>query len=303
MKISKEFKIGIISFSIIIGFIIGINYLKGKSYFTGSVSYFAKYQNISGLNISSPVTISGYKIGQVNKVDLNPITKEITIELYISKDIQLNKNAQALIYNQDLMGSKGVKIINGTSNIFHEANDTLIGDLEEDLTTQLKNELYPLKGQIAQAIEQMGLTFKSLNGNEGENIKRLFGQLNTTLSSLNTLLKDSQPKLANVLKNAEGFTNNLNNNNQNITQILSNLNAVTDSLNKANLSNAVTNMNNSFAELSKILVDIKSGKGTLGQLSQNDSIYKNMNQTIRNLDSLLIDLKKNPKRYFKVSVF
>lgn len=303
MKHKKEFKIGIVVLSIIAIFIIGLNFLKGKSFFSGSTSYYAKYHDIAGLTASSPITINGYKIGQVNKITLNPINQDITIELYISKEVQINKNAKALIYNQDLMGTKGVKIINGLSNEIQHPKDTLIGDVEEDLTTQLKNELYPLKGQIAQVIEQLGLTFKSLNGNDGERIKTLFSQLNTTLSTLNKLLSDSQPKLAQVLNNAESFTSNLKDNNKNITEILSNLNTVTDTLKQANLSSAVNNMNTSFAELSKILTDIKSGKGTLGQLSQNDSIYKNMNQAIKDLDSLLFDLKKNPKRYFKVSVF
>ena len=52
-----------------------------------------------------------------------------------------------------------------------------------------------------------------------------------------------------------------------------------------------------------LLQRINQGKGTMGQLATNDSLYHNLNATARDLDILLKDFKANPKRYINVSVF
>jgi phospholipid/cholesterol/gamma-HCH transport system substrate-binding protein len=48
---------------------------------------------------------------------------------------------------------------------------------------------------------------------------------------------------------------------------------------------------------------INSGKGTLGKLVKNDSIYNNLNRASNDLDLLLVDLREHPKRYVSISVF
>jgi phospholipid/cholesterol/gamma-HCH transport system substrate-binding protein len=48
---------------------------------------------------------------------------------------------------------------------------------------------------------------------------------------------------------------------------------------------------------------VTKGKGTAGQLFTNDSLYKSLNNGIASLDSLLKDVKANPKRYVHFSLF
>ena len=48
---------------------------------------------------------------------------------------------------------------------------------------------------------------------------------------------------------------------------------------------------------------MQNGSGTIGKLLQNDSLYNSLNKTTANLDSLITELKRNPKRYFSFSVF
>ncbi len=303
MTINKEAKIGVVIILIVTAFIMGMNFLKGKNVFTGSEIYFVKYKSIDGLLVSSPVTLNGLKVGQVEDVELDYKSFLLTVEISVQDDVQLPKGSKAVIYNLDLMGSKGIKLVSVDSDDLHAGGDILIGGVEEDLTTQLKNEFFPLKGQIASTIEALGQTFSSINGEDGNRLKVLIADLNKTLNSLNSLLVQSKPKVAGVLTNVESFTGNLAQQNENINEILLNLKSLSDSLNSSDIKSAISNVDKSFAELSTVLKDIKGGKGTLGQLSQNDSLYINLNQTIINLDKLIVDLKENPGRYVKVSVF
>ena len=48
---------------------------------------------------------------------------------------------------------------------------------------------------------------------------------------------------------------------------------------------------------------INQGKGTLGLLVNNDTLYQNLASLSRELDLLIKDLRENPKKYINVSVF
>jgi phospholipid/cholesterol/gamma-HCH transport system substrate-binding protein len=78
---------------------------------------------------------------------------------------------------------------------------------------------------------------------------------------------------------------------------------MTDSLAKSNLKTAVDNADKTLKELSVILARINEGKGTLGKLAKNDSLYNNLNNSAADLDKLLADLRLNPGRYVHISVF
>ena len=48
------------------------------------------------------------------------------------------------------------------------------------------------------------------------------------------------------------------------------------------------------------MAQLNEGEGTLGQLLQNDQLYKDMNQAVNNLDLLVEDFRLNPARYTTV---
>jgi phospholipid/cholesterol/gamma-HCH transport system substrate-binding protein len=52
-----------------------------------------------------------------------------------------------------------------------------------------------------------------------------------------------------------------------------------------------------------VIDKVNSGEGTLGQLTQNDSLYRNLENASKNMDLLLEDMRLRPKRYVHFSVF
>ncbi len=68
MKFSKELKAGLIALLAIVGFVILFQFMKGRSLFTTDNIFYAKYDNVEGLTQSSPVSINGLKVGQVDKI-------------------------------------------------------------------------------------------------------------------------------------------------------------------------------------------------------------------------------------------
>jgi len=48
---------------------------------------------------------------------------------------------------------------------------------------------------------------------------------------------------------------------------------------------------------------MERGEGTLGRLSTDESLYEEVEATVRTLRELLADVKANPGRYLKIEVF
>ena len=65
----------------------------------------------------------------------------------------------------------------------------------------------------------------------------------------------------------------------------------------------MTDINTSLEALSATLNKINKGNGNLGLLINDDKLYYNLEKSTKSLDSLINDIKANPKRYINVSVF
>ena len=58
-----------------------------------------------------------------------------------------------------------------------------------------------------------------------------------------------------------------------------------------------------FANLDTISAQIRAGHGTVGRLVHDDAVYEHLGRTLTSVDSLVEDIRRNPKRYFSFSVF
>lgn len=304
MKLNKETKIGIIAALIITCFIWGFNFLKGKNLLTTNDSFYAVYSNIGGLEEASPVTISGFKVGVVESIKLHKNKKDkIVVKFSLQEDLSIPLNTEAIIYPASLIAGKAIKINFSDSKEFHLNGDTLIGILEQDLISNLSDELIPVKDKIENLVVSMDSVLAIFDNQRKENLKNSLDNLEQITNNLSELLDTDNSKLAKILSNAESISNNLKNNNEQIAKILTNFSNISDSIEHANIKTTILNANKTLAEFSEISTKINSGEGTVGMLINNDSLYINLNNLAADLDSLIIDLNENPKRYVHFSLF
>ncbi|HRN99599.1 MAG TPA: MCE family protein, partial [Flavobacterium sp.] len=62
-------------------------------------------------------------------------------------------------------------------------------------------------------------------------------------------------------------------------------------------------LESSLAKMDAIMHDIQAGKGTMGKLMKDETLYNNFSKTSKELELLLQDLRLNPTRYVNVSLF
>jgi len=211
------------------------------------------------------------------------------------------------------MGSKGLKIVRGSfTGKYQKVGDTLLSAIEGDLKDQVSLQILPLKKKAESLISSFDSVLVTMNAilneNTRRNLMRSFESLKNTIVNLerttftlDTLMSTQKSKLALIFSNVESITYNLKNNNELIANVIKNFSNISDSLAKANVAGVVTKATSAIEQIDKIVNKINAGEGSLGMLLNNDTLYKNLQNSTYNLNRLLRDVRENPKRYLHFS--
>ena len=315
LHISKEFKIGLITTVAIALLYWGFNFLKGESIFSKERIFYAEYKDVSGLVRANPVIRNGLNVGQVRNMyfrsDMEP---SVIIELVITNDIFIPENSTAKIISQDLLGSKAVLLNLGDAPDAAQTGDTLHSEIEISIKEEVSKQFQPLKNKAEDLMMQVDTVLSMLQGifsrsnaknfsKSVEHIANSFANLESTTSTFDTILKVQRSRLDHIFENIESITYNLRSNEAEFNNIIANFSAISDSLAAAEFAQTVKNVENTMENLSAISEKINNGEGSMGQLVNNDTLYIELEKASRDLNMLIEDIRKNPKKYVKFSVF
>lgn len=300
MKITREIKTAVLVIASILLFIWGYSFLKGRDLFNSYKTFYVVYDNVEGLAPSAPVTISGLVVGKVNKVTLMPDTK-LQVELQVKTDFPISKTSKINLYEPGLIGGKQIEIVPDLTNQTPaESGDTLSGSSKPGLTALVGEKLTPLQEKIEAMVVSADAMLKNVNevldAKTKENLRSSIANLNATIiefkgvsQNVNTMLADNKSKISSTMTNVDKAS--------------ANFAKLSDSLAKANIGKTVKNLESTLAKVDGIMSDIQSGKGTMGKLMKDETLYNNFSKTSKELELLLQDLRLHPTRYVNVSLF
>ncbi|MGL5683056.1 MAG: MlaD family protein [Marinifilaceae bacterium] len=315
MHLSREAKLGLTAVVAIIILIWGLNYLKARSLFAKDHTYYAYYDQIDGLKVSSSVMFRGYSVGQVRSIHFaGEYYNKVLVEFSVSKSIRIPSNSTAEISNLDLMGSKAIQILPGNSIHFALSGDTLTSCVQLSLMQQVNEQIAPIKIKVESLISSLDTLIGGLqgmlNGTDSTQQKGGLGSINRTLdnveqitANLNLLVENEVQNINDILCNVNSVTSNLKSNNQHISNALENVSSITDSIEAANVGLMMSRINEVLMNVDSITSKIALGEGTVGKLIDQDEVYYNLVEVSSNLNKLMVDLQKNPKKYISFSVF
>lgn len=312
----KEVKIGIVVLLAIGVFIYGFNFLRGHNLFNPQRKLYAVYPKIDGLLEANPLLLNGFKIGQVSKIELREKdgVYDVLVTFFISSDVDIPTNSSAKIVSSDLLGSKAVELVFSKKADYVKDGDYLIGESEDDIKTSVNKQIAPLQKKAEQLISSidsvMQVVTQVMNANVRQNLITSFESIKNTIITLehttykvDTLLSKEQYAIADIIQKVSSITTNIEKNNEKLSNVINNFSNISDSLAKANVKKTIEETNKALMDANLILAQINSGKGTMGKLIKNDSLYNNLNKSSEDLDKLLKDLRINPERYMHISVF
>lgn len=291
----KEVKIGIYALLIFLGAWAGIRFLSGVDIFGRTYAYYAYYDNASGLQSASAVVIRGVKVGQVSSVAVSANDpSKVEVALSISKDYKIPSDSKAKIFSAGLMGGQAIEIILGSATTYIEPEGTIASQVEVGMFDAITSEFGDVKEKLVVMIDNLNTTLTTLNTLVDNNS----ASITSAVSHLNALLVELES--SQIVANLDSFTGTLKNNGEKIDGIVENLDDLTTSLNEQQLAEKISS---AVEGLNTLLASVNASEGTVGSLLNDKQLYANLTQASENLSTLLGDLKENPKRYVHFSLF
>lgn len=303
-----EIKIGIFGLCVLVILFFGIKFLKGSDIFQKENTYYAYYNDVSGMLVSSNVLVNGLRVGYVKEIEAtNERADNFLVTFTCSSDIKIPQDSKITLFSADLLGSKALKLQLGTSSKIIEDGDTLSSDRELGMLDNLGASVTPLMNNLDSILTSLN---KILNAQTQTSLQNTITNLETTTSKLSSiscdldnLMTSEKTKLAKIIENTESITANFKENNEKLSNIIANVDNIVDSAAKANIGTTLIETGKSIEKLNTVLGVIEKGKGNVGLLINDEELYKSLDNSAKNLNKLIEDIKENPKKYINVSVF
>lgn len=315
MKISNETKVGALTAIAITILVLGYNFLRGKNLFSKPNKIYAVYENTMGLpNIAAPVFYKGLQIGVTGeKFEMDERATKIVVPITLSKKILIPKNSIAIISGSTLGISASVIDIkpgNDTKN-YIQPGDTLLTSVPSDLLGEVTKQLNPVLYQVGNAVHSLdsvlSIIAKTFDANAKNNVQAILANVQqttagliTSTASLQQLLNTQTGALAGSLNNINSFTGNLAKNNDKINGIVDNLGKATTKFADLNVDQTLAKLNESIDELKGVIAKLNNDNGTLGMLVKDATLYNRINGLTQSMNTLVDDIKVNPKRYISL---
>lgn len=297
---SKELLIGISVLIAIAILIIGIEYLKGVNLFKPANFYIANYENINGLDVSAPVTIDGFKVGQVREINFNyEKPGKIEVVLALNKNLHLPEDSKAMI-TTSLMSGASVTIQLGTSTKMLPIGGEVATIACNDLMASLQDEVMPQINSILPRIDSLlyNLNVIATNPAIDQSLYRFDGITSNILlasQSLHQTMSGINRDVPIVMRNTKNITFS-------VDTVVANLGALSYQLKHLSLEPTMNNVETITTNLANLSNQLNSNNGTLGKLANDPELYDRLNRVSADIDSLIIDIKKNPKRYISIKL-
>lgn len=292
MKRKKEVQIGLLAILAIALAYVGINFLKGIEIFKKSTTYYAHFDNLSSVTVATPVLVSGFKVGTVRSVSFDYARGYgATVELSLDPHVRITPQSQVRIKMNPLSGSELILQIAPKGTQYLAEGDTIPSiSPQGDLLSVATDKILP---EVANMMPTINATLERLNAllNDRNIDSTLLGlnhasqQLHGMVAGLNQTTRRLDPVISNV------------------GQVTSNLATFSGQLSSMHLDSLMLSLQSTTAQLQQVSQQLRSKDNTAGLLLNDPALYVRLDSLVRSADHLMRDLKENPKRYVRLSIF
>ncbi|MBN2726573.1 MCE family protein [Candidatus Mcinerneyibacteriota bacterium] len=305
----KEVKWGIfVASGVIVLFAIFLLFGEFK-FFSKGYNIFVSFNFTNGLEENAPVRLAGVNVGTVDDVQMvydQKGTLHVMVRLWIREDIRLREDSRFYINTLGLLGEKYVEISPGTiSEPMLPDNSTVVGI--DPMSTE---ELFVKGNEIANNLDQIMSQLSRLISTDSIDI--FMGALESVTAAMNTADTILRENRKNILE----ATTAVNQSARSLPRVAAHMEKVSGELEQGfagkgeKIDAIITNLEDfsrSLDELSTLMAEInrkiQEKEGSVGRLMGEEELYENINEASEELKLLLEDIKKNPRKYFKFSVF
>ena len=293
-KYSKEIKIGVVGIVGIIVCYVGLNFLKGLSVFSSDTTYYITFDDIKGMGVSTPIYADGYQVGVVKNLIYDYSEGgPIKVEANINNDMRIPVGTSAEI-DKDLMGNIQINVLlanNPRERVM--AGGIIPGGINAGALGKMQ-DMIPAIQEMLPKLDSIMASINTLLANPA--IAKSLDNMQTIISNLTVSTKELNTLMASLNQQVPGMLTKAN-------DVLDNTEQLTGNLAAMDFQGTIDSVNQTLEDVRAFTDKLNNEEGTLGMLLNDPSLYNNLSATMRDADSLVIDLKAHPKRYVHFSVF
>jgi phospholipid/cholesterol/gamma-HCH transport system substrate-binding protein len=291
---TKEVKIALVAIAGVVVLFFGMNFLKGLNIFSSEDNYYVQFSDITGLSSSSPVYADGFKVGVVKDIIYDySHTEGSKVLIGVDKQLRIPQGSSAEIVS-DMLGNVKVNLLLANNPREKVAPGGLIKGMINDGAMGKLQDMVPAVEKMLPKLDSIMTSLNAILADPAirqslHNVQTITDNLTTSTAQLNTLM-------AGLNKNVPGMMAKANN-------VLDNTETLTANLAAVDVASTMRQVDQTIANVQQLTAKLNSKEGSLGLLMNDTQLYDNLNSTMRNADSLVIDLRQHPKRYVHFSVF
>ncbi|MEG2479877.1 MAG: MlaD family protein, partial [Mucinivorans sp.] len=270
--------------------------------FSSDKTFYAVFNSADGLEASAPVMTKGFRIGTVEKVDLDLKTQNIIVKISVQQEYPVPRDSKAKIGSTSLLGGKDIELQFGQSNEKFKNKDTIPTIFEPSIIQMAGAEYSSLKGKLSSFYRQLDAALEGINGVLSQknvtNLEATMANINSLTTNLDILVKKESANISHVVGNLTELSKSLRETAPKLNNTIDNINKAT-----ATLPPVIENAATAIESLSHTLQKIERGEGNIGKLVNDEALYQALDSTVVSLQALITDIKLNPKRYVNITVF
>ena len=275
----------------------GVTWLKELSLNKKERLWLVTFPQTGGLSNSDEVQVNGLRKGSVAAVQL--VGDHVVVQLALASDITLTSESRVAIRNIGLMGEKVIAVDLRTTGAAYTARDTITGIYEmgvPEVVADLGTTVEAVAGlstqlkKVADSIQQNGSLDQSL-----ANFRTTSEQLKAAVTENRAMLKETMTNLNAASRTAKALT----------TDREAGLKQTLDSFERSAVSmeRLTARLDSLRGALQSVSSKVERGDGTLGKLVNDPKLYEDARASVANLNLLIADIKKNPKKYISLHIF
>lgn len=319
----QEIKVGLTVIAALAALILGIRFFEDLPLFAGTDSYTSTFANAEGLSSGAGVLVNGVNVGKVQEVGLDPRTRRVRVRYEVQEAANLTQGTVAALEGIAALGGVHLALTPGPANAVRLADGAEIPVSEGgDLVSELAEKGPLLAARLDTLLLGAGLTtgeIYNLVNDPNSDFRLALAQMRQTTALLNALVRQQQGNIDAALVGARGAFTGLNaaagNANVAATEfgnLARDLRGVTGE-NRDSLARAVAGLNASLRRLDRslgtvegsaarfdtLLTRVNNGRGSLGMLLNDSTLYIRLDTTLSKTNGLIDDFRRNPARYLR----
>ena len=335
MNRRREFLVGVVIIASLLVAVLGTLYLEGTNWGRPSVTVEVLLQNVAQLSEGNSVTFRGVQVGRVESVRVEPGGEAVRVTLRMDNELPFDDVAGVVLAPESFFGDWQAEIVGeerypGMS--FYDvpapelARDTVVlggyalpelsrltasaeeisdnvAELSSRLEVAFNEETAANMASAVANVEALTADLRAFVTRESESTSELSAKADSALREIQAASRAARVSFARVEdllgdSQVDSIVTNVRNATGSIEEMAGNLSGSSQ-----DLASALRRADSAFARLDRLTAQVEAGEGTVGRLFTDSTLAVRAESVLQQLDLLLLDLRENPRRYVRLSIF